>query len=186
MCWVCCWSGSCMALHRDGVVHAQWCWAEGHQPSLVRLERLSLPAGHSAAHSGVAKGTAASSSPAGMHVWHYLSVQQRAVAGLKQMCHQKQECLPWARTPEGASSEPRAQGMPTGADAWPAAAATRALLLQPMLHAQCIQCTWACSALQRATICCGFFQVWCSLLPVHTHLPSPFAWKGRISHTFGI
>lgn len=155
-CWVCCWPGSCRASHRDGVAHAQWCWAEGHQPRLVRLERLPLPAGHTAAHSWVARGTAASSSAASTHVWHCVSVQRRAVAGPQQMCHRKQEGLPWARTPEGASSEPRAQGKPAGADAWPAPVATRALQLQPVLHAQYTQRTQACSALQGATICCAF------------------------------
>lgn len=133
VCWACCWSGSCVALHRDGVAHAQWCCAEGHQMSPVRSERLPLPSGHTAVYSRGARGTAASSSPARVT----LSVRQWAVAGHEQMCRQKQECLPWARTAEGVSSEPRAQGKPAGADAWPAAATARALWLQPVWHAAC-------------------------------------------------
>lgn len=159
-------------------------------PVGCRLKRLPQSAGHTALYSWVASGTAVSRSPAGMHVWHCLLVQQRAVAGLEQMHHQKQECFPCARTPEGPSSEPRAQEKHAGADARPATAAMWALWLQTTVHAQCAQCIWACSALQGATICCGCFHVWCSLLLVCTHLLFPFAWKRRgrrgISHRFTI
>lgn len=191
MCWVCWISHRAhTASHGAGVVHTQKCRAEGHQPSLARLERLSVPAVHTAACSWVARGTAMPSSPASTHTCCCLLVQQHCAARHEQMCHQKHKCIPQARTCEGASSEPRAQDEPSGASARPATVAMGALWVQPLLHAQYAQHTQACSALQGAIICCRCLQVWCSLLPVCTHLHSPCVWKRRgrrgISHKFSI
>lgn len=122
MCWDCCRSGPCTALHRDGAAHAQWCWAKGHGWIWSHWRGLLCTLG------------------------------TRADVSLK------------ARTPEGTSSELRAQGKPAGANMW------TALWQQPVLHVYCAQSTWACSALQGATVCCGCFRVWCSLLLIHTSL----------------
>lgn len=177
MCWVCCWSGSCTVLHRDGVVHAQWCWPKGHQPSPVRLDGEAFSTCW--AHCSVLTG--GQGHRCGLLTsWHArvtLSVQQRAVAGLQQMCHQKQEFLPWAWAFEVDSSEPTASPQRTmhGQPLWQGEPCG----CSPCCTPKCAQYTRDCSALQGATICCGCFQVWCSLLLVRTHLPSLLPGKGE-------
>lgn len=79
----------------------------------------------------------------------------------------------------------RAQGKPAGADAWPLAAATQSLWLQPIPDAQCAQHTKVCSALE-VHLLCVFSGV--LLPPASLHSPSlPFCLekerqKKNISH----
>lgn len=174
-----------MASHKDGAVHAQQCWAEGHHPNLARLERLSLPAGHAAVCSRVARGTAVASRHARVTLCQCSNGLQLALS----------RCVTESRS---AFPEP---GLLTGLPLSPGPRAGPQGLIrgQPLQQGEPWGCSGCCmpsapNAHEPAQLskvppfAVDAFR--CGVPSSRSILPSPFAWKRRsrrgISYTFGI